>query len=177
MSLRYLLPCSCGHKIAIAPRQAGETLVCRCGKSVEVPTLREIRQLAEDGHQALPSGRGSWNLIRGLAFAIGTAVLFSGLAVMAFFGFRRTQLDLRQPSLDDVQYPYEIMDFTPSKAWDMWTQAFRGKTLSRRVTPRFLVHRKYADIWGRYMIMAGIMAGLGAVFALGSLIPWSAKSG
>ncbi len=42
---RYLLPCSCGAKIAVEPRQAGQTVHCACGKSLTVPTMLEMAKL------------------------------------------------------------------------------------------------------------------------------------
>lgn len=42
---RYLLPCSCGKSSSISAAQAGETITCSCGKRLEVPTLRGLRDL------------------------------------------------------------------------------------------------------------------------------------
>ncbi len=41
----YLLPCSCGAKIVVEPRQAGQTVHCACGKSLTVPTMLEMAKL------------------------------------------------------------------------------------------------------------------------------------
>jgi hypothetical protein len=41
----YLLPCACGREIVVEPRQAGESVRCRCGRDCAVPTLREVRSL------------------------------------------------------------------------------------------------------------------------------------
>ena len=45
MQTRYLLPCSCGQKIAIEPRQAGQSIRCPCGNSVEAPTMLKMTAL------------------------------------------------------------------------------------------------------------------------------------
>jgi hypothetical protein len=42
---KYLLPCSCGKKIAVEPRQAGQAVRCACGKSVTAPTLLQLTHL------------------------------------------------------------------------------------------------------------------------------------
>lgn len=41
----YLLPCSCGRDIRIEPRQAGETVLCECGETCAIPTMREVQRL------------------------------------------------------------------------------------------------------------------------------------
>lgn len=41
----YLLPCSCGRETPVEPRQAGETVLCECGRTCAVPTMREIQNL------------------------------------------------------------------------------------------------------------------------------------
>lgn len=42
VSSKYLLPCLCGQQIPIEPRQAGETVACRCGISLQAPTMRKM---------------------------------------------------------------------------------------------------------------------------------------
>ena len=45
MSQKYLLPCSCGQDVPVETSQAGGNLLCRCGLSVQVPTLLKIKKL------------------------------------------------------------------------------------------------------------------------------------
>ena len=42
---KYLVPCVCGRQHAVDTGQAGESLVCECGATVAVPTLRQLREL------------------------------------------------------------------------------------------------------------------------------------
>ena len=41
----YLLSCTCGQKLTVSSRQAGESLRCNCGTILEVPTMRGLREL------------------------------------------------------------------------------------------------------------------------------------
>lgn len=44
MKTVYQLTCSCGNTVEVEKTQAGGTVVCRCGISMEVPGLRELIQ-------------------------------------------------------------------------------------------------------------------------------------
>jgi len=50
----YSVECACGESNAVAQSQAGSTISCSCGQSLEVPRLSELRQSA--GEQAYESG-------------------------------------------------------------------------------------------------------------------------
>jgi len=45
VSTKYLLPCSCGDRIAVDAAQAGQRVRCSCGAELEVPTLMGLRKL------------------------------------------------------------------------------------------------------------------------------------
>ena len=46
MANRYKLTCpSCHEAMAVGPPQAGSSLTCHCGKQLEVPTFRAMREL------------------------------------------------------------------------------------------------------------------------------------
>jgi hypothetical protein len=48
VSTKYALPCNaCGKKLHVQASQAGTSLKCVCGKSVDVPSMRGIRQLKQ----------------------------------------------------------------------------------------------------------------------------------
>ena len=42
---KYLLPCSCGRKMPVEPRQAGQSVDCACGESLEIPTMLAMSAL------------------------------------------------------------------------------------------------------------------------------------
>ena len=42
MAQQYLLPYDCGAKITVTASQAGDQLVCECGKNLDVPSLSLI---------------------------------------------------------------------------------------------------------------------------------------
>lgn len=79
----YLLPCSCGRKIPVQLRQAGEIVKCDCGNSIEVPTLSIIKKLeraqAPAEHKMI---QPNWTFGHGLIFVGGLVILIAiGLSV------------------------------------------------------------------------------------------------
>lgn len=77
----YLLPCSCGQKLRVRSRQAGEEVTCACGAVVHVPTIRGLKQLetVKDLDQAGPPPR---SMLQGPLFATGMLALFAGLVIL-----------------------------------------------------------------------------------------------
>jgi hypothetical protein len=55
----YLLSCTCGQKLTVSSRQAGESLRCSCGTMLEVPTMRGLRELEAVQPAGTPRA-GSW---------------------------------------------------------------------------------------------------------------------
>ncbi|HEV3078993.1 MAG TPA: hypothetical protein VGY66_04415 [Gemmataceae bacterium] len=44
--MRYELDCACGASVTVAEAAAGTTALCRCGRAVVIPSLRELRRQA-----------------------------------------------------------------------------------------------------------------------------------
>src|SRR3954447_23608526 len=40
--------CRCGTRIKVATSEAGQTIQCPCGQNVEVPSLRNLRELSAE---------------------------------------------------------------------------------------------------------------------------------
>ncbi|MGL4513959.1 MAG: hypothetical protein ACRCT8_12785 [Lacipirellulaceae bacterium] len=79
MSQRYLVSCPCGKAVAVAPSQAGGGVDCDCGARLDVPTLRQLRELPP-ADVAAPA-RGAWGARQGIvACGVMLAALALGLA-------------------------------------------------------------------------------------------------
>ncbi len=111
--MKYLLPCSCGRKLAIHTSQAGEHVRCACGAEVEVPTMRDIAALEQDRSQpvvARPATR--WGLRQRILVA-GAAIALIGLLLGASsYYFRPVRLD--------------IADYPPARTLNLWMALERG---------------------------------------------------
>ncbi|TWT30164.1 hypothetical protein KOR34_47220 [Posidoniimonas corsicana] len=78
MATKHLLPCDCGKSIRVEPSQAGDRVVCECGAELDVPPLRQLRDLPLDvqpGDAPSARGGGEWSFRAG--------VLTAGLLIAA----------------------------------------------------------------------------------------------
>ncbi len=147
MTTSYLLPCSCGRKVPVEPRQAGQVVRCSCGASLEVPTLLEMAALEgaepEAGARRPPR---PWGVRQGLAL-LG-AVIFLGALVLVIFLLRAQP---RPPFPDKAEMDpgavrREAQRLTPLQSRRIW-QSLRARGPDGRM-PR--EEQYQTDKLGRY---------------------------
>lgn len=88
----YQIPCECGRIHEVTKPQAGSELTCECGRTVSVPTLREIdkfpiveRSETRKESLTLHSHSGQRQRRGGLLFLFFVGfLLFGGLAIYFF---------------------------------------------------------------------------------------------
>jgi len=119
MTKHYLLPCSCGQKLAVAPRQAGESITCPCGSTLEVPPLVRMKALEPVSPEAERASalraapqRPPWSR-RQAGLFFGIVLLCAGVPWAAW-------LELNKPRL----VPIERM--SPLQTWGMWQELRTG---------------------------------------------------
>ena len=107
----YLLPCSCGQKLPIEPRQAGETIACPCGMSLSVPSMREMTTLEQaEPKSAARAKQNSWGAEQRLVLLGGLLVLLGGLPAIYLFC---NQPPPPQRDLDPESIQQKVQDFSP----------------------------------------------------------------
>lgn len=121
--MKYRLPCErCGEKLVIDVSQAGRQLVCRCGATVEIPSLRAIRALEAASDLPDRPRRASWNRGRGIVFAAGLVVAVLGLLTAASAG--TSWYTARAPSLplpQEIEASLtDVDELNAPQAWEMW---------------------------------------------------------
>lgn len=82
----YLLPCQCGQKVHVDKTQAGLVVKCDCGRTLDVPTLRDLRQLEQVGDQDQASASKSssgWGPQQGITL-IGILIALVGGVWLAY---------------------------------------------------------------------------------------------
>jgi len=89
---RYLLPCSCGRKIPIEVGQAGQTIHCECGSSLEVPTMLEMATLEKVETESPPATPTAWGIRQSLVL-LGIVMLLASIvpAVVAYHSRPRSR--------------------------------------------------------------------------------------
>ncbi len=86
MSQKFALKCTCGATIPVEIRQAGESISCQCGVTLEIPKLRDLRQLEPVAEQTVARPRAGWSMLQGSLFVVGLCalVLSAGSAVFVW---------------------------------------------------------------------------------------------
>mgnify|MGYP007059379821 CR=1 FL=1 len=160
--LKYVLPCSCGKgQLEVDSSQSGLSIPCpECGKVLEVPTMRGLREL----QIAKPSGPvGSsfvWGAREGLL--IVACVLFViGLGMCIWLdGFTTLTMD---PSEHSDYYPEE--DLSLLQTWQYF-EYIRQTGLSAEPDERTrLVEMEYKKDKSAAIALL-ILAGIGVVLAV-----------
>jgi hypothetical protein len=121
--MKYRLPCErCGEKLVIDVSQAGRQLVCQCGATQEIPSLREIRALEVVTDSSDKPRRASWNQGRGIVFAVGLVIAVLGLLLAAAAGTSwYTARAPVLPSSQDIEESLpDVDELGAPQAWEMW---------------------------------------------------------
>ena len=166
MSSKYLLPCRCGQQIAIEPRQAGETVVCRCGTKHQVPSMLEIKALEPAPVEStVPRPAEAWGW-RQLLRLVGVMLLL--LAIIFWVLLERPVSKFQVMSPEEVQR--NAHKLTPSKTWDHWQWAKRG--LDRRTDQQYAIKLVRFRIW---LAATGVLALAGVGLIAVGMTPHSRK--
>ncbi|MEZ6116548.1 MAG: hypothetical protein R3C28_08235 [Pirellulaceae bacterium] len=168
----YQLPCtSCSQCLPVAKTQAGETLQCKCGANVVVPTLRELSKLETLDTQPTKAG-SHWSQARGIVFAIGLLCLALGIGGYVRIIKDRGQLNTSRPEIPEISAA-QIEKVGLREAWETWLD-YRDRRLEFRATPEFLKNeKKYNEL----TFYSNILASLGAagLVTMLSAVAWPAS--
>lgn len=130
--MKYLLPCPCGLEMIVEPRQAGETVRCSCGSSVQAPTLLEIVALEPAPVETQPQPKapswGAWHRVMLVGFifalaAIGMAIWMSVSRPVSRFAFEPEEIVRAAQSM------------SPPLTWENWLAVKQG--LDRRTDTEY----------------------------------------
>ncbi|MBA2113494.1 hypothetical protein [Bremerella alba] len=130
MAQTYLLTTPDGEEVHVESSQAGETITTADGKTVEVPTLRELKKLPLVEKEEVPVRR-EWSVGQSVMFVVGLLLLM-GCLVASVFLYRITPLE----SLDKArEVPIELIEgdvqqWTMQNTLDFWAFASSGGALN-----------------------------------------------
>ncbi|MDZ4817535.1 MAG: hypothetical protein SGJ20_01030 [Planctomycetota bacterium] len=117
----YLLTCQqCGRTIEVQPAQAGQQVHCDCGAAIDVPKLRDLKNLpaAEVVPVEVAYGSSGWSARKGMILA-GISIALISLIFSTVLHFR--------PSIES-QYTIvdpDVSDVPPEAAWRLWSNVFK----------------------------------------------------
>jgi hypothetical protein len=177
MSAQYLLPCSCGEKLRIVAAQAGEQVVCTCGKSVPVPTLRELRKLEPAPPEAGSQVATGWNAWNGLIFSGGAFLCLAAIIGMLYAGVMIFRIEQSGATKDVSAVINEeeaklVDDLTPEMALSLY-EDMRAEGLGQKHEPYWITYRRMAKEQQALLIASGIclVAGIAGMVLSSRLRP------
>ncbi len=161
MSQQYLLPCPCGQTIPVEISQAGQLVTCvSCNEQIEVPTMREIRQLEPVESPADERSPTEWTTLRNLFFAGGFAITTIALIFTAICLYKYITLS-RQQHINARVDSWNV--FETSMYWD---RSIEGPGLTFYSSePPHIKARRESRVWGGFSILsvAVLLAGIGTL--------------
>jgi hypothetical protein len=179
MATLYLLKCSCGRSHRVQARQAGQSLDCSCGETIEVPTIRGLQKLKQVGAVHSETSPG-WGRREGLVF-LGGIVCLAGIVASAVLQGRKARL-----LEENAVVPFEQYDgleerihaqaerLSPAEAWSAWRGLRHG--VQRNLSPsersylldrdqKIAANRRTASQHNSWTVLACAIAVLGAINA------------
>ena len=156
----YLLPCpQCRSKLSVTTGEAGGQVRCNCGATVDVPTVRGLRELAVVTESAEPQSR--WTTRHSVTFMGGVLIVAGIAAGLALHVYAESVRPI-QTFADKVQH------MSPAETWELWTHYFQlgiGTWQVDEGPTQKIDRRRYHSFKNFEWISFGI-AGVGAVIAL-----------
>jgi len=148
VTIKYLLPCSCGEKLEIESTQAGQILRCSCGKDVEVPTMQGIRRLEQVVVATNESRPASSFGGAALGIALfGLIVLLAGGSLMYWTYSRRPIM-------------VEMDQVSPWDTWLMWQSLREGVRMPEYSNSPYLEAKK---VYKQYLIIGIVIIAIGVI--------------
>ena len=147
MTTSYLLPCSCGQKVRVEPRQAGEVVTCSCGVSLEAPTMLQMAALEmADSEPESPRPPKVWGVRQSLSL-LGAALFLTALGLAALNLYDRPPPPaFGRPGMPPEAIRRQSRSLTPFESRRAW-QTLRAQGPDG-LTPA--QEQRYADILDRY---------------------------
>ncbi|HJZ93133.1 MAG TPA: hypothetical protein VKE40_19810 [Gemmataceae bacterium] len=83
--MQYEIACECGRGVLVTAGQAGSTLSCGCGRTIMVPSLRELKERALARPEPVSANRSTTDRV---AIWIMVSIVFVGLLLLGILSLR-----------------------------------------------------------------------------------------
>lgn len=172
MSQKYALICSCGSTVPVEVRHAGGTLTCAaCSKAVDVPKLREIRQLEPIVEQGGTRRTSNWSGLQGVLFSFGFLILAIAAGCAYYtFAHRSYYVDYsKRPDPQEIKFTYDMNKISLLDSWKAW-QEFKNVQITTRREPPYVYARKEVERMDFLLRVFGVLGTIGLVCTVLSFI-------
>lgn len=176
----YLVPCTCGKRVRVRARQAGEQVTCECGATVSVPTIRGLKQLESIADDAAgPATQRS--SLQGPLFSLGLLSLFAGTLVLLgvwLFPPANMNVDWQQMAMNAADAERGAKPVAELNVMELYDEFLMYRDRARQ-TPWDQVREVTESAQARYrtlLTIGGVLFVAGALAMLVSLVlPSGAK--
>ena len=182
---KYLLPCtSCGQDTAVETRQAGDTVDCRCGKRLDVPTLRQLTAL-KPAADALPdelldgaTPTRRWSARQGLLL-LGSVILLVTFGFGLYVWSDRPQRPTFDITTDLAGVDDQIQQLTPMETWFLWKVEILERGFLTQTPPALVAYETRRALHQQKYLIVGFFAAIGGLVLVAGLLwrPPAAASG
>ncbi len=161
MTVKYLLPCTCGQEVPVTTTQAGADVPCPCGRTLAVPTLLGIRQLKQVREERPGKQDGGWTPLKGGVFVAGALVTLASLGSAGYLVWERSKLNTERPRLaTKEQYIAVTRKLDVDGLWRLWDTLSDPEVWPRRRSRvfQYIVDRETDRILKNYLFVASGVA-------------------
>jgi hypothetical protein len=179
--MKYLLPCTCGESIVVEVSQAGQHITCKCGQSVEVPTMRGIRALApaveENAKEAaIRRPAGTWSETQGFIFGFGALLAIAGIAAAIYYFYWVIVIDVQPPTQEEFEQFYaKAVDLPVDEMYELYTTKIRGTELGPPEPPFYVRAMRLEAEYFRNGIIAAVVTVVGLLTMISSFFLGGSK--
>ena len=173
------MPCDCGESVVIEAGQAGQQVTCKCGATLEVPTLRGVKQLdvyeSPTAKEAAVDGSG-WNALFGVMFSLGLLLLVIAGPIAGYLFYQASGLDTDGGDWSNAAAANQSIDNADTfHLLDIWKD-FRESGLGPKLKPQYLANRETVSQYQTGGTIAAAVAVIGLLLVGGSIaLPRSQK--
>lgn len=175
MAQQYLMPCDCGAKITVTASQAGDQLVCECGKNLDVPSFTDLRHLepTADPTDRTDHKRRTWTHLQALLFTGGLLTAVAASGGIGFATYLRSQIDTTD-TIETIADDYlKFLDQrSPTELLEIWGN-IRNKGLTDVRTleiPEYVVNQQNYQRLTQLIYLAATAVAIGIGMTVTSLL-------
>ncbi len=164
----HLLICTCKKEHVVSRSQAGQEILCECGNSVRIPTLRGLSQLPAANDVPLENASTNvWGGWRGPAIAVCSAVFAISAGFSSFFFLQKASIRPTNDLESEIAAGNEVLDQYGPDALSMVWNDLDTFGMGAKARPGFYIWQEYARGFARNATITGAIAAVFGVLSLG----------
>ncbi len=163
MAIKYLLPCECGQRVTVDKSQSGLKTPCKCGASLNVPSLSGLAKLETIEEAGEPQAR-KWGPKQGMIFVGSLITVVSLTATGLWYHYARPIHPYDRIGFYDLP-----ADMTPAQALKMFNE-IKKKGLEEAPAPALQDYRRQRGAHTMLSIVGLVAGGIGIAIIVAAFV-------